>query len=241
MIQFVIGAVAGIAAKKYFTKERVEKIKETVIDVSANKIKSHLDKFMCGDDRPVRSKRVKDHAFNSCGDALECLKYLDAQIKQNGYASVNDYYDTFDHLCTLQTYTDERRGWFNLYDVSIKKRDDGWVIDLPEPVSIDQFTEGTKGSFPDTIYFNTKEEALEAENDVLHQIAIYGDASYEYVALKAGYPEEVAALFSDYGWTTNDLEDFHTTLDELSNRWYITDKKPTKIYENEERTNRHTS
>lgn len=232
MIQFVIGAVAGIAAKKYFTKERVEKIKETVIDISANKITSCLDKIVYGDDRPVRSKRVKDHVFNSCGDALECLKYLDDQIKQNGYASVNDYYDTFDHLCALQTYTNERYGWFNLDEVAIKHVPNGWVIDLPEPVSIDQFTEGTKDSSPDTIYFNTKEEALEAENDVLRHIAIYGDASYEYVSLKAGYPEEVSALFSDYGWTANDLEDFHTTLDELSNRWYITNKEPKKIYEN---------
>lgn len=236
MIQFVIGAIAGIAAKKYFTKEHVEKIEEAVIDFSVNKIVSHL--------KPIRHRYVETHVFDTRMEASEALKYLRDTIKKYGHTSINDYYDTFadpDVKFKLFTYMNERYGWFNLDEVAIKHVPDGWIIDLPEPVGIDQFTEGTKGSFPDTIYFNTKDEALEAENDVLRHIAIYGDVSYKYVALKAGYPEEVAALFSDYGWTDADLDDFHTALDELSNRWYITNKEPTKIYENEERTNRHTS
>lgn len=234
MIQFVIGAIAGIAAKNYFTKERVEKIKETVIDFSVNKIVSRLE--------PIHHECVETHVFDTRMEASEALKYLRDTIKKYDYASINDYYDTFDDPNIIKmSYTNERYGWFNLDEVAIKCVPNGWIVDLPEPVSIDQFTEGTKDSFPDTIYFNTKDEALEAENDVLRHIAVYGDASYEYVALKAGYPEEVAALFSNYGWSDKDLDDFHTTLDELSNRWYITNKKPTKIYENEERTNRHTS
>lgn len=229
MIQFVIGAVVGIAAKKYFTKERVEKIKETVIDVSANKIKSHLESN--------RHKHVETHVFDTHMDASEALKHLRDIIKKYGYASINDYYDTFKDPNVQQTYTNERRGWFKLYEVAIKHVPNGWIIDLPEPVGIDQFAEGTKGSYPDIIYFNTKAEALEAENDVLHRMAIYGDVSYEYIALKAGYPEEFASLFSDYGWTDADIDDFHTTVDELSNKWYITSKEPKKIYEREERTN----
>lgn len=232
MIQFVIGAVAGIAANKYFTKERVEKIKETIIDFSANKIISYLE--------PSHRKHVETHVFDTHMDASKALNHLRDIIKKYGHASINDYYDTFkdpDVRFKEFTYTNERRGWFNLDEVAIKHVSNGWVIDLPEPVGIDQFVEGTKGSFPDTIYFNTKDEALEAENDVLRRMAIYGDVSYEYVALKAGYPEEVAALFSDYGWTDTDIDDFHTTVDELSNKWYITSKEPKKIYESEERTN----
>lgn len=231
MIQFVIGAVVGIAANKYFTKERVEKIKETVIDVSANKIKSHIDKFVYGNDRPNHHKYVETHVYDMRTEAVEALDYLRDAIKHYGHASINDYYDTFKDANMQQTYMNERYGWFNLDGVAIKRIPNGWVIDLPEPVGIDQFTEGSKGSYPDTIYFNTYDEALEAENDVLHRMAIYGDVSYEYVALKAGYPEEFASLFLDYGWTDADLNDFHTTVDELSNKWYITRKEPKKIYE----------
>lgn len=259
MIQFVIGAIAGIAAKKYFTKERVEKIKETIIDVSANKIKSQLDKFMYGDDRPVHSKRVKDHIFNSYGDALECLKYLYDQIKQNGYASVNDYYNTFDHLCMLQTYTDERRGWFNLYDVSIKKRDDnGWVVRLPEPVSIDQFTEGNppcpkesgenntniekkvtdtydknatfdiEKNMP-TISFPTKAEAQRA---MWFAIGSIDDRKYvSYYDLSTAFkPDKVERVgTAKYGWT--DKNSFLVYQKLGDSRWYITIDAATKLPE----------
>jgi hypothetical protein len=143
MIQFVIGAVAGIAANKYFTKERVEKIKETVIDISANKIKSCLDKIVYGDDRPNHHKHVETHVFDTRTEAIEALDYLRDTIKDYGYASINDYYDTFKDANMKQTYTNERYGWFNLDEVKIEHVPvpNGWVLVLPEPVSIDQFTE----------------------------------------------------------------------------------------------------
>ena len=144
MIQFIVGAIAGIAAKKYFTKERVEKIKETVIDVSADKIKSHLDKLMYGTDKSTHHKYVETHVFDTRTEAIEALDHLRDTIKDYGYTSINDYYDTFKDANMQQTYTNECYGWFNLDEVKIEHVPvpNGWALVLPKPISIDQFTEG---------------------------------------------------------------------------------------------------
>lgn len=255
MIQFVIGAIAGVAAKKYFTKERVEKIKEAIIDVSANKIKSHLDKFMYGSDRPNRHKYVETHVFDTRTEAIEALDYLRDTIKDYGYASINDYYDTFKDANMQQTYTNERYGWLNLDEVKIEHVPvpNGWVIRLPEPVSIDQFTEGNpphtniekkvtdtydkndtldvEKNIPDmpTISFPTKAEAQRAMWFAMGSIDDRKYVSYYDLstAFKPNKTEYVGT--AKYGWT--DKNSFLVYQKFGDTRWYITIDRATKLPE----------
>ena len=258
MIQFIVGAITGIAAKKYFTKERVEKIKETVIDVSAGKIKSHLDKFMYGNDQPGYRKHVENHVFDTRTEAIEALDYLRDTIKDYGYTSINDYYDTFKDANMQQTYMNERYGWFNLDEVKIEHVPNGWALVLPEPIGIDQFTEGNppcpkesgenntniekkvtdtydknatfdiEKNMP-TISFPTKAEAQRA---IWFAMGSINDRKYvSYYDLSTAFkPDKVERVgTAKYGWT--DKNSFLVYQKLGDSRWYITIDKATKLPE----------
>lgn len=71
-------------------------------------------------------------------DAECILEYMRERIEEAECVSVLEYYDIFESEDVLQyrKFTDNKWGWFNLDNIGIRHIPNGWVIDLPEPISL---------------------------------------------------------------------------------------------------------
>ena len=68
------------------------------------------------------------------GEALAVLNELDSMIHRYGQASVADFYDL---VGVTSDWTDNRYGWLNLREASIKPVRDGFMIILPRTRALD--------------------------------------------------------------------------------------------------------
>lgn len=71
--------------------------------------------------------------FESRGEAEEVLSNLVDLIEDFGQARISELYD----MCGITgQFTDEYWGWLNLSQASVKRVRDGYMLELPRPVSL---------------------------------------------------------------------------------------------------------
>lgn len=83
------------------------------------------------------SERIRDldnFVFETRGDAEEVLSQLVDYIHDYGTASVGDFYDLIGHVGG--SFTDQNFGWTNLSHADVKRKRDGYVLDLPRPKAL---------------------------------------------------------------------------------------------------------
>ena len=66
---------------------------------------------------------------------LSVIDELKSMCQQYGYVTVNEFYDVINQPST--NYLDQRYGWTNLRDLTYSRTSDGYVIDFPRCVVID--------------------------------------------------------------------------------------------------------
>lgn len=77
-----------------------------------------------------------EEVFDDKVDAQDVLNALQERIERFNVTTVGDYYD-FIGKTAPGNYTTADWGWYDLDDVVVRHRNDGWVIDLPKPKHLD--------------------------------------------------------------------------------------------------------
>lgn len=104
--------------------------------VSYNKMSSNNGR--AGSSRgnePVRARYDFSYiTFQSKQDADAVLSQMDEIMEAYNLVRVADLYDLIGQTCD---YTDQKYGWQNIRNASVKRGRDGYYIELPKPLPID--------------------------------------------------------------------------------------------------------
>lgn len=89
--------------------------------------------------RDISRRGRSNHSFaeviiETRGEAEEVLDNLQALMDQYDVVTVLDFYDL---VGVTGNFTDEKYGWFDLRQAEVRRVREGYVINLPRPVDID--------------------------------------------------------------------------------------------------------
>lgn len=146
-----LGAAGGFIGGNIFAFNKMMESNK-MRDAFSSILTSKITKLLFDDEFPCAIKSIRYHnyhnetrripcyatagiEFDTRADAEEILERMQELIDMYGYACIQDFYD----LCGLSNeYHREcnKRGWFFLSDVEIRKRGEHWFIDMPKTVPV---------------------------------------------------------------------------------------------------------
>lgn len=145
-----LGYLSGLRDKFYIVDDYIKRglsIMDIILDgdVKRTSSRTNYNRISTGgsvvtinsdDTRHAKKSRMdfREIVFVSRGDAEEVLTGLSDIIKEYKQTSVADLYD----LCNItSSFADNKYGWEDLSGASVRRTNDGYILDLPRATVLD--------------------------------------------------------------------------------------------------------